>query len=56
MNVDTLHVLLRSIGRRGGQRIERIAGRAPEIGYSTYKIAGGKLVVPETPGFGLKLV
>jgi L-alanine-DL-glutamate epimerase-like enolase superfamily enzyme len=36
--------------------IEGIPGQAPEIDYSAYKITDGKLVVPETPGFGLKLV
>ena len=36
--------------------IEGIPGRAPAIDYSAYKITGGKLVVPDTPGFGLKLV
>ncbi|MFO7903175.1 MAG: enolase C-terminal domain-like protein [Pirellulaceae bacterium] len=36
--------------------IEGIPGRAPEIDYSAYKITDGKLVVPDTPGFGLKLI
>jgi L-alanine-DL-glutamate epimerase-like enolase superfamily enzyme len=36
--------------------IEGIPGRAREIDYSAYKIIDGKLVVPDTPGFGLKLV
>ena len=35
--------------------IEGIPGRARDIDYSAYKINGGKLVVPEAPGFGLKL-
>jgi len=35
--------------------IEGIPGRAAEIDYSAYKITDGKLVVPDTPGFGLKL-
>lgn len=35
--------------------IEGIPGQAPGIDYSAYKITGGKLIVPETPGFGLKL-
>ena len=36
--------------------IEGIPGRALGIDYSAYEVAGGKPVVPETPGFGLKLV
>jgi D-galactarolactone cycloisomerase len=35
--------------------IEGIPGEAPDIDYSAYKITDGSLVVPETPGFGLKL-
>ncbi len=36
--------------------IEGIPGQAPGIDYSAYKITDGNLVVPETSGFGLKLV
>ena len=36
--------------------IEGIPGQAPGIDYSAYKIIDGKLVLPQTPGFGLKLV
>ena len=36
--------------------IEGIPGQAPAIDYSAYKITNGKIVVPDTPGFGLKLV
>jgi L-alanine-DL-glutamate epimerase-like enolase superfamily enzyme len=36
--------------------IEGIPGQAPGIDYSAYKITDGKLEVPETPGFGLRLV
>jgi len=36
--------------------IEGIPGQASGIDYSAYKITDGKLVVPDTPGFGLKLV
>lgn len=35
--------------------IEGIPGQARGIDYSAYKITHGKLKVPETPGFGLKL-
>ena len=36
--------------------IEGIPGRASGIDYSAYSITDGKLVVPDIPGFGLKLV
>jgi L-alanine-DL-glutamate epimerase-like enolase superfamily enzyme len=36
--------------------IEGIPGGAPGIDYSAYTITDGKLVVPQDPGFGLKLV
>ena len=36
--------------------IEGIPGQAPGIDYSAYKVTSGRLMVPETRGFGLNLV
>lgn len=35
--------------------VEGIPGRAKGIDYSAYRMEKGKLVMPDTPGFGLKL-
>jgi D-galactarolactone cycloisomerase len=35
--------------------VEGIPGKAEGIDYSAYKIKNGRLVMPRTPGFGLKL-
>jgi L-alanine-DL-glutamate epimerase-like enolase superfamily enzyme len=35
--------------------VEGIPGKAPGIDYSNYKIEGGRLLLPDAPGFGLEL-
>jgi len=36
--------------------VEGIPGRTQGVDYSNYRMRDGKLVLPETPGFGLELV
>jgi hypothetical protein len=41
---------------RSSSACQWIPGRAREIDYSAYEMTDGKLVVPDIPGFGLKLI
>ena len=51
----------RLLGAKGPTRVpiyssvEGIPGKATGMGYSAFRFDGGKLVVPNTPGFGIKL-